>query len=342
MDYNNYLLFTLMPIGRYDPKLKKVHINKIREIINYVIIFINVFCGLKTALIVLSPDLKMVFYLIDLHIHAGIIQKLFHLGIIFIHFATGYAYWYWNHLNKNVHKMECLDFLFMPNLKELCDRYELDLKSTKNFIRKSSIIRFFVDLLNYVTSGFFLFFLSRCLYLSYFEVDQNYFIFVCIPLFVITQFSYNFMTFGILAEYTIMFITMEFIILRAQSLSKKLFEFSENAKINLFDHKKLKLSKNRPTEFKLINELNSILVQFERCNKIFDDTISFAVANVWISALVYPGFVFVDYAKPIKVLTVILYFGGAFCIGFSITIYNDFFIRNVSKLFNLNDLLGSY
>lgn len=76
MDYNNYILFTLMPLGRYSYENKRVYISRTRTIINRILIAINIICGLKIALILLIPNNDAVLYFIELYIANGIAQKV--------------------------------------------------------------------------------------------------------------------------------------------------------------------------------------------------------------------------------------------------------------------------
>lgn len=89
MDYNNYLTTTMMPIGYYDFYSKNISINSKKNLLNLFCASINIFCGLKTILILIIPNPKIVLYLIELYIKDGYIQSVFHLGLSWLHFATG-------------------------------------------------------------------------------------------------------------------------------------------------------------------------------------------------------------------------------------------------------------
>ena len=96
MDHNNYppynSFFTGISIGRFDYYNNRIQINRRDYISNRICALINIFCGLKLAVIVLSPNPKTLFYLIHLYIIDGFAMKVFDAGVIFIHFSTGKFY----------------------------------------------------------------------------------------------------------------------------------------------------------------------------------------------------------------------------------------------------------
>lgn len=162
--------------------------------------------------------------------------------------------------------------MFIPDLNDLCNYYDLNKKHALKFIEKANSIRFMIYIVMYCFELFFILFLSRCLTLSYFELKFNHFLFISLPLAVITAFSFHCLTFAILSMYALLFITQEFIKLRTSLISKKILNFSQNQKNNS-NNKCIKLTsgKSKPEIFKIMRIINSILVQFEKANRIFDN-----------------------------------------------------------------------
>ena len=93
MDHNNYLAYnsflTGLSIGRFDYYNKRIEINRRDYIANRICALINIFCGLKLAVILLSPSPKTLFYLIHLYVIDNYTMKAFDTGVVFIHFSMG-------------------------------------------------------------------------------------------------------------------------------------------------------------------------------------------------------------------------------------------------------------
>ena len=79
MDFNKFLLISMMPYGRYNSRM--VHKSKTRISLNYFCAVINFFCALKTLAIVLMPwqEIEIVLYLVELYIVNSELQKYFYL-----------------------------------------------------------------------------------------------------------------------------------------------------------------------------------------------------------------------------------------------------------------------
>ena len=303
MDYNSYVFFTLMLLGRYDFYNKKVHISQTRKAINRFLIFVNVFCGLKAALILFIPHRDAIFYLIELYIAEGYAQTSFTFAIISVHLATGYSYYYWSYLNSDVNRMQCLKFLFIPNINDLCNCYNLDLKLTKNYLKKAKKIVYFIIILIFAFEIGFFTFVGRCYYLSFFKVNLIVFIFVSTPCTLMTFITSHCVVFGLLTTYGFLFTTMDFLALRAQNVSRKILNF--------------KFKKGNTDEFELIKEINSIVLQFKDANDFFDSCITFVYLNVLMAAFLFPVFLFMDISFLLKILTIFLYIIGLFFAGYT-------------------------
>lgn len=68
MDFNDLLLRSFLTYGRYDTKT--VLKSKARVYMNYFIAFIELFCALKMAVIILVPydRIELLLYLIDVYV----------------------------------------------------------------------------------------------------------------------------------------------------------------------------------------------------------------------------------------------------------------------------------
>lgn len=345
MDYNNYMLSTQLFIGRYDTKT--VHINKTQLVLNRICGIINLVCGLKTIAILLISDHKAIFYLIELYIVEGLVQNSFHFGMSFLHIATSIAYFYWRYLNYNTRQMKCLDFLFTPDINDLCKNYDIKLEATKLFIKQANFIKSLIYILIWAIEGFFLLFIVRCLSVAYLEIPSNHFFFISIPLSVVTYFSFHCLTLGILSCYTLLFVTQRFLVMRSRTISDRLLKLTKRTKkLNEtnFMSKKLRKSKN---SWEIPIAINNIVLQFKQANQIFDNLLSIIYVNVLICGITYPAFVFFDFSIIIKVLSIFMvsvsfllkkqalnffaqkYFAGVFIVGFGLTVNNDIFIYNV-------------
>lgn len=261
MDYNNYLKISMLHIGHFDFYSKKIKLEQWRLKLNYFCATVCFICGLKSFLILIMSDEKAYFYLIELYIIKSFTQTVFHTGVMCLHFGNCFAYLYWANLCKDVNRIKCFNMFFIPDLKDLCNYYDLDLEPTQNFIKKANLIRISVDFLMYSFDLFFGLFLTRCLILSFYNLEYNYFLFISLPFAVITFFSFHCLTFASLTIYTLFFTTQEFLILRAFVLSQKIRNLNESSKAS-----------NEDT-FQIMNSINKIIIQFSQSNRIFDKTL---------------------------------------------------------------------
>ena len=184
-------------------------------------------------------------------------KQCFHVGLCALHFATSFAYIYWSYLSQDIRRFECLNFLFIPDLNDLCNYYNLGKKATKIFLTKANLIRALMYLLMFGFEFFFILFLCRCLSLAYFELDFNHFLFFSIPLAICSYFSYHCLTFAILTMYTCLFVTQEFLKLRATSISQKLLQFT-GKQFYRPDFKHFRLRKSEYDSFEIMRTINSM------------------------------------------------------------------------------------
>ena len=139
------------------------------------------FCCVKGALILLIPHPDAIFYLFELYIREGYAQSALCFGISSIHLTTGYSYYCWTYLNSDVNRMQCLNFLFIPKTNDLCNHYDLDLKSTKDYLKKADKIRYLIIFFIFSIQFAIFAFVGRCYYLSFFKINFILFIFVSTP-----------------------------------------------------------------------------------------------------------------------------------------------------------------
>ena len=287
MDFNIYLRSSMLLPGVYNFYTRTFHINQRKRQLSYFCAIVSFIVSLKTLCIVLSPNPNTVFYLVHLYIAEGnvsfreyFIQRIFYVGAILIHAATGMAYLYWLFLIDDVSRIECFNFLFIPSLADLCKHYDLEKKLTQKFLRKADQIRFRIHLL---IIGFELVFglvLIRCLVLCYLKLGVYYFILLNLPLAIITFFSLHCLIVGILSMYCSIFTTQQFLKLRAEVVSKKILSFIVNQPPYAPSFKQMRLRKGkRILPSKIMATINSIVVQFNQANTIFDNLIRWATGE---------------------------------------------------------------
>ena len=65
-----------MPLGVYDFYRKKIYFNKRKLLINQFCALINFFCCVKTFFILITPGSTTIFYLVELFIVDGYVQRV--------------------------------------------------------------------------------------------------------------------------------------------------------------------------------------------------------------------------------------------------------------------------
>lgn len=272
MDFNSYLRPVMVLGGVYDFYSRTFQVNKRKRQISYFCAAVNLFCSLKTICILVAPNPKTIFYLIDLHLVEGYVQRFFMVGVSLIHASSAFIFFYWMYLTQDVSRIDCFNFLFIPNLTDLCRHYALEKKPTQKFIATANRIRFLVYLL---AAGFelsFALFVARCLVVAYLEIDFYFFLFLSVPLAIVTSFSLHCLMGTCLSMYCIMFTTQQFLVLRARTVSKKILNFTRKQPTYGTFFKQIRLRKDRTgAAMKIMATINSIVVQFEQANRILDN-----------------------------------------------------------------------
>ena len=274
MDYNSYLRQSMLLIGKFDSNARTFQVDQRKRQISYFCAIVSFICSFKTLCISLSSNANIILYLVELYIVEGYIQRFFLLGVAVLHGATGFAYLYWIYLVDDVSRVECLNFLFIPSLDDLCKRYRLKKKETKKFIRTADRIRFLINHLMIAFEIFFAFFLIRCLVVGYFEINFYFLLFISVPLAIVTFFSFHCLTCGILSLYCAMFTTQKFLKLQAELVSKKILNFAHSQTRYAPSFQRTKFWKGKcGSALKIMTTINRIVKQFSEANRIFDKLI---------------------------------------------------------------------
>ena len=194
MDFNGYLLQTMLPYGRYDTRT--VQKTKRRVYLNYFCAFASFFCGVKCLLIMLMPwdQVEPAYYLIELYIVNHPLQRFLFQCVTNIHFTVFFTYLYWGYLNENPKKMRCLDMFFISDLNELCRQYGLKRKSAEKFVQKAKLYKLLMYGVIASDTITFSLFVFHCHLISYFKVDFWLFLALSSPMAAITYFSFYSLT----------------------------------------------------------------------------------------------------------------------------------------------------
>ena len=261
MDHNYLCSLSMLPSGRYYPYGKRFERRRGKVALNFFCIVINFFCALKCICIMVLPaSTKSILYLGELYLYETPLTQIFQLGCSLIHLNIGVVYVYWSYLCRDASKTECLSFLFIPNLAELCEHYDLDLKEGKKYLRSTMYIRYFVYSIMFFFEIFFIVFFGRCLMLAYLEIEFKYFLLFTVPLSLLTWFSYQCLIFAILIMHIFLYTTQAFLQLRVWSVGQKIREFPQ-----------LKRSVRGQSSRKIKCTINDIVRQFNATNILFDD-----------------------------------------------------------------------
>ena len=138
MDFNDFLRPSFLLQGRYDTKT--VQRSQTRLYLSYLCAFVEFFCGLKMIVIILVPwdKVEIALYLVELYIVNNSLQKFFYVCVVFLHLHCGFNYLYWTRLCSNPSMLRCLNMFFLPDFDELCRHYDLEPRSARKFVAKSS------------------------------------------------------------------------------------------------------------------------------------------------------------------------------------------------------------
>lgn len=335
MDFNNFLLKSMMPYGHYDTRT--VHRSAPRICLNYFCAFVSFFCGVKTLVIVLMPwdtETEIVLFLVELYIVNSELQKYFYLCLINIHFGTFFIYVYWGYLSFTPGRLQCLNMFFMSDIGELCKCYDLRLTATKRFVKTAGVYRRCMQVLMFGFEFVFALFIVRCLVMAYFRIDLRLFLAVSCPMALLTYFSYHCLTVGALSMFLLFLITMDFLILRLTTVSDRIRRrFNRNGILKKSATKWVEYSnrKSKPENARLLRATNEIIVQFRETNTIFDYMLAIIYINCLFGGLLFPAFLFIPFPVYFKIFSMFMYTLaiGFFC--FFLTAFNDRFIRKVGS-----------
>ena len=271
MDYNSYLRPSMLLIGKFAPDAKTFQVDQRKRRLSYICAIVSFICSFKTLCISLSSNPHTILYLVELYIVEGYVQRFFLLGITLLHAAAGFSYLYWIFLVGDVLRFECLDFLFIQNLDELCQRYGLKKKATRKFIQTADRIGFLMNLFMISFEGVFVLFLTRCLVVAYLKINFFHFLLISLPIGIVTLFSFHCLTFGVLSMYSAQFTTQQFLALRTELVSKKMRKFTEQQARYAPSFGRTKFWKaTGGNALKIMTTINCIVIQFSKTNRIFE------------------------------------------------------------------------
>lgn len=342
MDFNSLLLPAQMLYGRYDTQ--RVHYSKLRIAISCSLAFVEFFCGIKMFVIIIVNFLNLnttdiVLYLVEFYIVDSHLQNYFYVAVALIHMAIGFIFLYWGWLCANPTRMRCLDHLFTPDIHVLCLKYNLNLKLTKRFLWRVGIYQ---KILRVVVIGFetsFLLLIGRCMFLSYLTIPFQHFLYIALPMSLLTICSYFFLGLAFLITYLLALITLDFLGLRAKTLSeqiRKKFRRTANYRPAL---NRLILLKQKKDMSELLSAIDDIVQQFKASNQIFDSMISATFTSSLLGGLLFPSFLFLNISIYFKCIAMFLYALAILNNCFLIIIFNERFITNVSGSPELLDRL---
>lgn len=292
MDFNQYLLNTLMPYGRYDPHGNgTVHKVKRRIYLNYFCAFVSLFCALKSFVIMVTPwtKVEVALYLIEVYVANHPLQRFLLQCLTNLHLTVAFSYLYWGYLNSNPNKMRCLTMFFLPDIKELCKLYGLKRKQAEQFVEKAKLYKRLMYGIMISFSITFSAFLLRCLLLGYLETGLTWLFFnLTLPMALITFFSFHCLIMYTLSAYLLCLLTMDFLILRLSTISEKLTKLfrsnSISGRAQNFSYR-IVLLKGRPDMMRIMRSINEVVVQFKVSDSVFSDNLDFKkFANLLLSS----------------------------------------------------------
>lgn len=335
MDFNNMLLSSLLLYGRYDTK--RVHRSEWRVYMNYTVAIVQLVTSAKLLPIILSREKEdqksILFYLIDFYIINSSVQFAFYLGCMGVHFGIFLLYLEWGRLSSDPRRMHHLRMFFMPNLRQLCKEFDLDIRPARRFVRRANLSRRIMFVVVIGTTLILFGLTIRCIIESYWRLPFEHFLFIACPFAAITLFGYIFLAYAFLGTYLLALLTMDFLVLRATSLSEKITKKFYRIPIRYAGKERdtVVLLKERKQLMRILRTLNDIVKQFKMTNDIFDPMISATFVSCLLGALIYPMFTLLDMSVFLKVTLMILYLVALGNNCFVISIFNDSFITKVSS-----------
>ena len=305
MDFNQVLLSAMLIRGRFDGTT--IHESKFRVYMSYFLVILQLFCGLKMLVVVVMPwddEAPLLFYLIDFYIFPGGVQRILHAAVACIHVHIAYIYWKWVQVSADKKQMHHLQMLFMPDFKKLLKHYHLPRKETRKFLQRVNVYKKMTSVFAVVFELFFALLVGRCLYSGYITIPISHFVFISIPMGIITLFSYHWLANGFLVSNQLALVTISFLELRINTLSDRIkSQFRMNVgrpyrQIKLLD----KQDKSKLLD--IISTMNDIVEQYKEVNMIFNRLISPTFVCCLAGALIYPSFLFLDFSYFFKLISI--------------------------------------
>lgn len=328
IDFNDFLLPSLLPYGRYDTKT--VTKSQTRVHVNYLCAFVEFFCGLKMIVIILVPWDQIEITLSGRAVHHKQFTSEVFLCVVFLHFYAGFNYLYFGRLCSNPSRLKCLNMFFLPDLNELCRRYNLESDSVERFVAKSQIYRKIMLMAIWCFEISFFLLILRCLIVSYLTIPFSYFLYLACPMGLITAFSFHLVGASFLRVFLLALLTIEFLILRAESVSRQMkLTYKTKGKCKPKFSKWI-LLKRRKSTIKGLATINDIVKQFTEANRLFDNLISPSSTATLLGGLIFPAFCLVNIPFYHKLAVMFLYTLALINNCFIISIWNDWFISKVS------------
>ena len=261
MDYSYLLSLSMLPTGQYDVWGRRFKMERKKALLNYFCAGICFFCGLKYIAIMLLPqETNSILYLSELYLYELPGAILWHFGCTVIHFNVSFEYVYMASICQDGSRFDCLRFMFMPNLDDLCEHYDLDKKSTGQFFKMAKRARYLMYSIMISFEGFYFVLLARCFVTGYFEIEFKYFVAFTAPLTAITWFSYQCLIVSIPTMLIFLLTTKAFIQLRFETVAQQVRRFWKAKKIH----------RNRRRQM-ITQTINDIVRQFNASNILFDD-----------------------------------------------------------------------
>ena len=338
MDFNGILNGLFLLCGRFDTRT--VRKSRFRIAINYLLIIVHSFSGAKLFVIVLEPYLtkneSLLFYLVEFYLFSHEIQSVFFVAVAFIHLSSAYIYWTWSQLSSNPGRMQCLSPFFTADINELCKNYDLKIKDVKKFVKKAERFKRIVYFLSILFEIIFHILVFRCLTLSYMLVPTKHFVFIVLPMAIVTLVGYWFLAPAFLITYLLNLLMMDFLALRMATVGDQIRKelgrkFPEKiTTYGLGGVKWLVLAKKSKKFDKIQKTIRDIVVQFKESNQIFDNMIAPTFVNCLLGGLVFPGCLFLDIPLQYKVILMTFYLAVISFNCFLIVIWNEGFKNSVS------------
>lgn len=190
-----------------------------------------------------------------------------------MHLGGAYrSYYCYKYLNSDLKVLKNLDFLFINDFKELVNKYELDRDSTRKFLKRIKIYTAFMNFIIICFKIFFSILVGRCIYFFTIPtVGLTYYFTIGLIFIPVTFSSFFNLTECAFKFYTLIFTTIEFLILRIYSLEKMVLkEFNMSSLSVLPKNRTVVKDKRNPKSLRVLKKLNEFILNFKNIDPIFD------------------------------------------------------------------------